>query len=319
MSLLVCVHLPTICELSVLICVHVVSQSSMAELNPVSNTHALLESMLQKLRLNTQQTNSESISDMQTCSASDPAEDSSKTKVYQFGTSPSSNEQDGRTLVWNNWENSWTQQSPNFGSALTPAAKQPAKRITKHTGPSAKPKRPPLLWGENKRFMSETSNDVTSSVEGEQFSLEEETRSNVPPLYQRETFRNPPDLLAPTLTTSSSVLDKTEVRGQWSWAAESEKNIGGGFIEQPEKTTKTSRKKWGEPRRWAQSVKERWRERRRGTQSRQRDDGQTQVQNKAQVSIHQFDLVLLKLALHMFVVLVFGSTFGLKTIKSLQV
>ncbi|XP_056328334.1 myb-like protein AA [Danio aesculapii] len=256
--------------------------SPMAELNSVSDTHALLESMLQKLRLNNQQTNSGSVTDMQTCSASESAEDSSKTKVYHFGTSLSSKEQDGRSSVWNNWENSWTQQSPNLGSALTPAAKQPAKRITKHSGSSAKPKRPPLIWGENKRFISERSNDVTSSVGNKQLSLGGEIRSNVPPVYQRETFRNPPDLLAPTLTPSSLVLDKTEVRGQWSWAAESEKNIGGGFIEQPEKTTKTSRKKWGEPKRWAQSVKERWRERRRGTQSRQRDDGQTQMQNEAQ-------------------------------------
>ncbi|NP_001017913.1 uncharacterized protein LOC550612 [Danio rerio] len=254
----------------------------MAELNPVSDTHALLESMLQKLRLNTQQTNSSSVTDMQTCSASESAEDSSKTNVYQFGTSIRSKEQDGRSSVWNNWGNSWTQQSPNFGSALTPAAKKPAKRITKHLASSAKPKRPPLIWGENKRFISERSNDVTSSVGNEQFSLGGEIRSNVPPLYQTETFKNPPDLLAPTLTPSSLVLDKTEVRGQWSWAAESEKNIGGGFIELPEKTTKTSRKTWGEPKRWAQSVKERWRERRRGTQSRQRDDGQTQMQNKAQ-------------------------------------
>lgn len=264
----------------------------MAELNPVSDTHALLESMLQKLRLNAE-TNSSSIA-----SPSETMEDSSKRTVYQFGFSSKSKEQDGSASVWNKWENPWTQQSSQFGGALTPYAKQPVKRISKHnSGFSTKPKRPPLIWGEHKRFMSERTNDVTSWVgddqmprpeKKQQFSLEGETNSDVPSLFKKESVQNPPDLLASTLTSSSAVVEKPEVKGQsgaWSWVAVNEKIEGIRLNEKSEKTTKTSRKKWGEAKRWAQNVKERWRERHRGTLTRQRDDGERPEQNEVQVSI----------------------------------
>lgn len=267
----------------------------MEELNPVSNTHALLESMLQKLQLNPE-TNSSSHADMETCSPCETAEDSSKTTVNPFGFSSKSKERDGSISVWNNRENPWTQQSSHFGGALTP--KQPVKRISKHnSGFSTKPKRPPLIWGEHNRFTSERADDVTSWVgddqmprpeKMQQFSLEGNTSSNVPPLYKTESFRNPPDLLAPTLTSSSSVVEKAEVKGQsgtWSWVAVNEKIEGIKPHEQSGKTTKTSRKKWGEAKRWAQNVKERWRERHRSTMTRQRDDGERLAQNEVQVSI----------------------------------
>ncbi|XP_016411156.1 uncharacterized protein LOC107742621 [Sinocyclocheilus rhinocerous] len=269
----------------------------MAELDPVSDSHALLESMLQKLRLNPQ-TNSSSVTDMQTCSPSgecnaEPVEDSSKTTIDQFGFSSNSKEQDGRASVWNKWAKPWTQQSSNFGDALTSVPKQPVRRISKHnSGFSGRPKRPPLIWGEHKRFTSERTGDVTSWVGDDQmpekkqhFSLEGETSSNVPPLYKTESFQNPPDLLAPTLTTASSVLEKTEVRGQsgtWSWRTGTERNESTRFHEQSGNTPKTSRKKWGEAKRWAQNVKERWRERHRNTPTRQRDDGERQVQSEVQ-------------------------------------
>lgn len=268
----------------------------MAELNPVSDTHALLESMLQKLRLNAE-TNSSSLADVKTCSPSETAEDSSKRTVYQFGFSSKSKVPDGSASVWNKWENHWTQQSSQFGGALTPYAKQPVKRISKHNSVfSTKPKRPPLIWGENKRFMSERTDDVTSWVgddqmprpEKKQFSLEGETNSDVPSLFKNESVQNPPDLLASTLTSSSSVVEKPEVKGQsvaWSWVAVNEKTEGIRLHEQSEKTTKTSRKKWGEAKRWAQNVKERWRERHRSTMTRQRDDRERPEQNEVQVSI----------------------------------
>lgn len=269
----------------------------MAELKPVSDTHALLESMLQKLRLNAE-TNSSSLADMKTCSPSETEEDSSKTSVYQFGFSSKSKEQDGSTSAWNKWENPWTQQSSHFGAALTPHAKQPVKRISKHnSGFSTKPKRPPLIWGEHKRLTPERRDDVSSWIgddqmprpeKQQQFSLEGETFSNVPSLYKTESVQNPPDLLASTLTSSSSVVEKPEVKGQsgtWSWVAVNEQIEGVRLHEQSEKMTKTSRKKWGEAKRWAQNVKERWRERHRSTISRQKDDGERPEQNEAQVSI----------------------------------
>ncbi|KAL0176698.1 hypothetical protein M9458_029028, partial [Cirrhinus mrigala] len=238
----------------------------MAELNPVSDTHALLESMLQRLRLNAQ-TNSSSPAHMQTSSPSGecnagPVEDSSKT-VYQFGNSSSSKQQDGQASVWNKWENPWTQQSSHFEDTLTPVTKQPVKRISKHnSGFSGKPKRSPLIWGEQKHFTLERTGDVTSSVgdvqmlgpeKMQQFSLERDTSLNVvsPSLYKAESFQNPPDLLAPTLTKSSAVLEKTELKGQsgtWSWGAGIERNESTRFHEQSGKTTKTSRRMWGAKR-----------------------------------------------------------------------
>uniref|UniRef100_A0A672SUG3 Uncharacterized LOC107588404 n=1 Tax=Sinocyclocheilus grahami TaxID=75366 RepID=A0A672SUG3_SINGR len=271
----------------------------MAELNPVSDTHAVLESMLQKLRLNAQ-TNSSSVTDMQTCSPcgecnAGPVQDSSKTTVYQFGFCSNIKEPDGCTSAWNKWEKPWTQQSSHFEDALTPVAKQPVRRISKNnSGFSGKPKRSPLIWGEHKNFTSERTGDVTSWVgddqmpepeKKQQFSLDGETSSNVPSLYKTESFQNPPDLLAPTLTTSSTVLEKPELRGQsgtWSWGAGIERNESTRFHEQSGKTTKTSRRKWGEAKRWAQNVKERWRERHRSTLTRQRDDGERQAQNEVQ-------------------------------------
>ncbi|XP_067238970.1 uncharacterized protein zgc:113229 [Chanodichthys erythropterus] len=248
----------------------------MAELNPVSDTHSLLESMLQKLRLNAE-TNSSSPADMKTCSPSETVEDSSKRTVYQFGFSSKSKEQ-------KKWENPWTQQSSQFEGALTHYAKQPVRRISKHnSGFSTKPKRPPLIW---------VTDDVTSWVGDDQmsrpemkqqFSLEEETNSDVPSLFKKESVQNPPDLLASTLTSSSSVVEKPEVKGQsgtWSWVAVNEKIEGVRLHEQSEKTTKTSKKKWGEAKRWAQNVKERWRERHRSTMTRQRDDGERPKQNE---------------------------------------
>ncbi|XP_077091903.1 uncharacterized protein LOC143744353 [Siphateles boraxobius] len=267
----------------------------MEELNPVSESHALLESMLQKLQLKAE-TNSSSQADMQTCSPYETAEDSSKTTVYPFGFSSKSKERDESTSVWNKRENPWTQQSSHFGGALTP--KQPIKRISKHNSRfSTKPKRPPLIWGEHKCFTPERTDDVTSWVgddqmprpeKMQQFSLEGNTSSNVPQLYKTESFRNPPDLLAPTLTTSSSVVEKPEVKGQsgtWSWVAVNEKIEGIKPHEQSGKPTKTSRKKWGEAKRWAQNVKERWRERHRSTMTRQRDDGERLAQNEIQSNL----------------------------------
>uniref|UniRef100_A0A8C1H7D0 Zgc:113229 n=1 Tax=Cyprinus carpio carpio TaxID=630221 RepID=A0A8C1H7D0_CYPCA len=251
----------------------------MAELDPVSGSHGLLQSMLQKLRLNTQ-TNSSSVTDMQTCSPSGecnakPLEDSSKTTIYQFGFSSNSKEQDGLASAWNKWEKPWTQRSSH---ALTSAPKQPVRRISKHnSGFSGRPKRPPLIWGEHKHFTSERTDD-----DGH-FSLEGETSLNVPPLYKTESFPNPPDLLAPTLTATSSVLEKPELRGAtWSWGPGTERNESTRFHEQSGNMPKTSRKKWGEAKRWAQNVKESWRERHRNTLTRQRDDGERQAQNDVQ-------------------------------------
>ncbi|XP_026098498.1 uncharacterized protein LOC113069561 isoform X1 [Carassius auratus] len=279
-------------------CAHVVPQSPMAGLNPVSDSHTLLQSMLQKLRLNSQ-TNRSSVIDMQPwgpsgeCNAK-PVEDSSKT-TYQFGFSSNSKEQDGFTSVWNKWEKPWTQQSSH---ALTSVLKQPVKRISKHnSGFSGKPKRPPLIWGEHNRFTAERTGDVTSWVGDDQmpgpekkqhFSLEGETSSNVPPLYKTESFQNPPDLLAPMLTATSPVLEKPEVTGQsdtWSWGTGTERIESTRFHEQSGNTPKTSTKKWGDAKRWAQNVKQRWRERNRNTLTRQREDGERQVQNDVQVSI----------------------------------
>ncbi|XP_059372352.1 uncharacterized protein zgc:113229 [Carassius carassius] len=255
----------------------------MAELKPVSDTHAILESMLQKLRLNAQ-TNSSSVADMQTCSPSGecnagPAEDSSKPTVYPFGFGSNVKEPDGCTSVSNKWENPWTQQSSHCEDALIPVAKQPVRRISKNnSGFSGKPKRPLLIRGES-------DNQMPGPEKKQTFSLDGETNSKVPLLYKTESFQNPPDLLAPTLTTSSTVLGKPEVRGQsgtWSWGAAIERNESPRFHEQSGKTTKTSRRKWGDAKRWAQNVKERWRERHRTTQSRQRDDGERQAQNEVQ-------------------------------------
>ncbi|XP_051506143.1 uncharacterized protein zgc:113229 isoform X2 [Myxocyprinus asiaticus] len=265
----------------------------MAE-NPVSDTQSLLESMLQKLRVNTQ-TNNSSHTDMQTCSLpvmyyAETMEDSSKATVYQFEFSSSNKEQD-RHSIQNKCENPWTQQSVNFRGTQAPFADQLPKRIRRV---SSKPKHTPLIWGEHNHFPSERSNDAISCVgeqempnveKRQQFSLKGETKgvynSSVLPLYKTEPYRNPPDLLAPTLATSTSVLDKPEVKGQsgtWSWDTEKEKNEGTRVHEESGK--RTSKKKWRDAKRWAQRVKERWRERHRSTETRQRDDGERQVQSE---------------------------------------
>ncbi|XP_052006088.1 uncharacterized protein LOC127660062 isoform X2 [Xyrauchen texanus] len=121
------------------------------------------------------------------------------------------------------------------------------------------------------------------------FSLKGETKgvfnSSELPLYKTEPYRNPPDLLAPTLATSTSVLDKPVVKGQsgtWSWDTEKEKCEGSRVHEESGK--KTSKKKWRNAKRWAQRVKERWRERHGRTETRQRDDGERQVQSEVEQS-----------------------------------
>ncbi|XP_073677241.1 uncharacterized protein [Garra rufa] len=265
----------------------------MAEMNPVSDTHALLESMLQRLRLNAQ-TNNSSPAHMQTCSPSGesnagPVESST---VYQFGISSNSKQQDGQASVWN----PWTQQSSHSESALTPVVKQPVRRISKNSsGFYVKPKRPPLIWGEQKHFALEKNDDATSWVgdnqmsgpaKKQQLSVEGETSLNAvsPSLYKTESYQNPPDLLAPTLTTSPAVLEQPEVKGQsgtWSWGARTKINESTRFHEPSGRTPKTSRRTWG-AKRWAQNVKERWRERHKGTLPGQIDDGERPAQNEVQ-------------------------------------
>ncbi|XP_051514160.1 uncharacterized protein LOC127417929 [Myxocyprinus asiaticus] len=264
----------------------------MAE-NPVSDPQALLESMLQKLWLNTQ-TNISSCSSPVEYNA-ETVEDSSKATAFQIGFSPSNKEQNRHSSIRNKLGNPWTQQSAHFGGMQAPFGNQPPKRIK---GVSSKPKRSPLIWGEHNHFTSERSNDAISGVgeqemprhkKWKQFSLEGETKgvSSVPPLYKTEPYQNSLDLLAPTSATSTLVLDKPEVKGQrgiCKWDVGKGKSEGTSIYEESGKTTKTS-KKWGEAKRWAQKVKERWRERHRNTETRQRDDEKRQVQNVVQSNL----------------------------------
>ncbi|XP_052010915.1 uncharacterized protein LOC127663391 [Xyrauchen texanus] len=270
----------------------------MAE-NPVSDNQTLLESMLQRLWLNTQ-INISSHADVQTCSSpveynAETVEDSSKGTSLQFGFSSSNKEQNRHSSIRNKLENPWTQQSAHFGGMQAPFGNQPPKRIKII---SSKPKRSPLIWGEHNDFTTEKSNDAISGVGEEemprhkkwkQFSLEGETKgvSSVPPLYKTEPYQNSLELLAPTSATSTLVLDKPEVKGQrgiCKWDVGKDKSEGTNIFEESGKTTKTS-KKWGEAKRWAQKVKERWRERHRNTETRQRDDEKRQVQNVVQSNL----------------------------------
>lgn len=259
----------------------------MAELNPVSSANVLLESMLQKLRLDTQSNNG-SQTDIQTCSSpvefnAVKGEDSSE--VYQFGCpSTNSGDQDRRSSIWKNAglrnEIPWSHQSFPVGGTSTPNSNSPFRKIRKHVF-SPKPKRTPLWRGPN-NFTPERDNDVFSwagqdgtprlekynhiSVEGENRDVLD---SGVPPLFKTEPYQKPPDLLDQRVHTSTSVLETPEVRGQrgtWSWG------VGGDNG----KTTKTSKKKWGEAKRWAKKVKEQWREKHRGTENEQGYDGETQ-------------------------------------------
>lgn len=263
----------------------------MAELNPVPSTHVLLESMLQKLRLNTQSSNS-SQTDIQTNSPSvefDAVTRQDSSEVYQFGCpSNNSGEQDRRSSVWNNasmWnESPWSHQSSQFVSTSTPNSNNPFRKVRKHVF-SPKPKRTPLWRGHN-NFTPERDNDVNSWAGQEgtprlekynQISLDGENRDvldpGVPPLFKTEPYQKPPDLLAQTLPTSTSVWETPEVRGHsgtWSW----------GVGPDTGKTTKASKKKWGEAKRWAKKVKERWREKHRGTENEPGDDGETQGMNE---------------------------------------
>ncbi|KAA0709262.1 hypothetical protein E1301_Tti013249 [Triplophysa tibetana] len=267
----------------------------MAELNPVSSTNVLLESMLQKLRLNTQSNNA-SQTDIQTNSLSleliaVTGEDSSE--VYQFGCpSTNSGEQDRRSSIWKNAglrnEIPWSHQSFPDGGKSTPNSNSPFRKIRKHVF-SPKPKRTPLWRGPN-NFTPEVNNDVISwavqdgtprlekynhiSVEGGKRDVLD---SGVPPLFKTEPCQKPPDLLAQRVHTSTSVLETPEVRGQrgtWSWGVGADHG----------KTTKTSKKKWGEAKRWAKKVKEQWREKHRGTENEQGYDGETQEMNEEVLS-----------------------------------
>ncbi|XP_056625614.1 uncharacterized protein zgc:113229 [Triplophysa dalaica] len=259
----------------------------MAELNPVSSANVLLESMLQKLRLNTQSNNG-SQTDIQTSSSpvefnAVKGEDSSE--VYQFGCpSTNSGDQDRRSSIWKNAglrnEIPWSLQSFPVGGTSTPNSNSPFRKIRKHVF-SPKPKRTPLWRGPN-NFTPERDSDVFSwagqdgtprlekynhiSVEGENRDVLD---SGVPPLFETEPYQKPPDLLAQRVHTSTSVLETLEVRGQrgtWSWGVGADHG----------KTTKTSKKKWGEAKRWAKKVKEQWREKHRGTENEQGYDGETQ-------------------------------------------
>ncbi|TRY83929.1 hypothetical protein DNTS_014664 [Danionella cerebrum] len=246
----------------------------------VSDTQALLESMLQKLQLNTH-TSRSSISSMQAANPSgnripDPVEGSSKTAC-------NSKSSDKSTTVWNTFDSPWNEQ---LKSPLAPMAKQPVKRITKHSGFSAKPKRSPLIWGENKHSMSERKNAMSSCVDDQQipklrqqFSLEDKG----PSLNQSEYLQNPPDVLAQTLMLPPSGLESPWDKGQngtWKRIPGTERNTDSGVNEHSGKAQQTSRKRWRDAGRWAQNVKERWRERQRSSQSRHREDVLAQAQEQ---------------------------------------
>lgn len=254
----------------------------MAELNPVSSTHVLLESMLQKLRLNTQS----SQTDIQTSSPSvgfNAVTGEESSEVYRFGCpSNNSGEQDRRSSIWNNeslWNDStWSHQSsPVFEGTSTPNSNHPFRKIRKHVF-SPKPKHT-LLWRGHSNFTPERDSDVISLAGQDgtprlekytQISLEGENSDVLNSGAQQEPYQKPPDLLAQTVPT---VLETPEVRGQsgtWSW----------GVGRDNGKTTKTSKKKWGEAKRWAKKVKERWREKHRGTENEPGDDGETQKMNE---------------------------------------
>lgn len=256
----------------------------MAELNPVSSTHVLLESMLQKLRLNTQNGSQIDIHANSPSVEFNAVTRQDSSEVYQFGCpSNSSGDQDSRSSIWNN-SSPWSHQSSHFGDTSTQNTNHPFRKMRKNLF-SPKPKRTPLWRGRN-NFTPERDNDVNSWAGQEgtprlekynQISLDGENRdapdSDVPPLFKTEPYQKPPDLLAQTLPTSTSVLETPEVRGHsgtWSWGVGSDTG----------KTPKASKKKWGEAKRWAKKVKERWREKHGGTENEQGDDGETQGMNE---------------------------------------
>nr|XP_055034251.1 uncharacterized protein zgc:113229 [Misgurnus anguillicaudatus] len=237
----------------------------MAELNPVPNRQVLLESMLQKLRVNAQSDNGS-----QTEMSVESAETDSSA-AYQFGFSSNNRtEQERHSLNWNN--NERNQQSSSFGATSTPISNNPAKKIRKHVF-SPKPKRAPLIWKGENQFPTE-KNIIGNSWFRQEGENRDVLGSGLSPSFQTDPYQTPPDLLGQSLPMSTSLSDTPEIRGQsgiWTWG--SGKDTG--------KPTKKSKKKWGDAKRWTKKMKERWRERHRATETEPRNDGERQALNEA--------------------------------------
>ncbi|XP_065122656.1 uncharacterized protein [Paramisgurnus dabryanus] len=233
----------------------------MAELNPVPNSQVLLESMLQKLRVNAQSDNGS-----QTQMSVEVNAETDSSAVYQFGFSSNNRrEQERHSLNWNN--NERTQQSSSFGATSTQISNNPDKKIRKHVF-SPKPKRAPLIWKGDNQFPME-KNIIGNSWFRQEGENRDVLHSGLSPSFQTDPYQTPPDLLA----QSFPVTDTPEIRGQsgiWTWGAG--KDTG--------KPTKKSKKKWGDAKRWTQKMKERWKERHRATETEPRNDGERQALNE---------------------------------------
>uniref|UniRef100_A0A4W4G6L2 BZIP domain-containing protein n=1 Tax=Electrophorus electricus TaxID=8005 RepID=A0A4W4G6L2_ELEEL len=263
----------------------------MAELSPVSDTQALLQSMLQRLKLQTHSGTSmlESTPFALIEGNVRTTESSSETPIYQFGASLETKQQGRIASIYTKPDSPRTFQSSGLKSATQTPPKQPAREIKVHNSGVS-------TWG----FSSERNSGAISSTDvastprriKKQFNFlrrkANEDNSSVPSFPTTDDTLNPPDLslLSPASATPGyKVSEAQDQEAIWSGTAG---NGMGGTISVSESTTqpRTSRKKKrANPghKRWTQKVKERWRER--------RNNRDKQEQNEvAKVSFSTFQL-----------------------------
>ncbi|XP_076878507.1 uncharacterized protein LOC143527281 [Brachyhypopomus gauderio] len=236
--------------------------------SPVSDTQALLQSMLQKLKLqphsdtNAQEPTPFSLTegDVRT------AENSSDPRVYQFGASLET-EQQGRTTSIYTTDSPWTSQLSSLKSATPTPPKEPAGEVKVHNlGVST--------WGfSNSCTVSEGNSDVISSSDVAntprrvkkqlKFLRRRTSEDNSVSSFPTTDDRIPPhdlSLLAPALAAPGHKVSEGQDQGG-VWAVGDERGSN----------TRTSRNKKradAGQKKWTQKVKERWRERKRNPESR---------------------------------------------------
>ncbi|XP_036424713.1 uncharacterized protein zgc:113229 [Colossoma macropomum] len=243
----------------------------MAKSSAVSDTQALLQSMLQKLKL---QNHSERNSTPTQEQAPSPTIElnggsSLESTVYQFGDS--SKQQGTSSSIWTNLDNPWRLQSPD-----QPHLEQSTEGILATLAPDV------ISDGEMPRWERKQLKISHSKVSDDSSSLSSFSTT--------ENTLNSTDLSTPSPTSSIPSRRTSEEHSDHSGVcSEGVGDIRKDSINVPDKimrtrTSRTSKKKWEDPgkKRWTQKVKERWKERHK----KDRDGKQKQEPNDVAKNDH---------------------------------
>ncbi|XP_017547575.1 uncharacterized protein zgc:113229 [Pygocentrus nattereri] len=236
----------------------------MAKSSAVSDTQSLLQSMLQKLKL---QNHSERSSTPTQEQAPSPTvglngRSSLESTVYQFGDP--SKQQGTPPSVWTNLDSSWRLQLSN-----QPHLEQSIEGIPATLEPDVISDSEIPRWNRKQLKISH------SKVSDDSSSLSSSSTT--------ENTLNPTDLPTPSPTSSILSQKTSEKHSDHSGVcSEGVGDIRKDSINVPDKimrtrTSRTSKRKWEDPgkKRWTQKVKERWKERHK----KERDGKQKQESN----------------------------------------